>query len=191
MTNGLDFRTRQAIQYWRSSGLDVRPWVYRLYPDQAHSFLLELARFAVQDNPYEDVAAGFYILNTNHNNDPADHRDMIENRKAAAYFSPWKYKIDQLSKRDTVFLYQSAVGIVAMGRASGKLETAAYHGDPKHTDEEHYMALDQFRRVDPPVPASEIKDVTGTNYVFRGTMFSMDAESAGALLEHIQKRPTV
>lgn len=191
VTNGLDFRTRQAIQYWRFSGLDVRPWVYRVYPDQARSFLLELSRFAVQDNPYEDVATSFYILNTNHNNDPADHHDMIENRKAAAYFSPWKYKIDQLSKRDTVLLYQSGVGIVAMGRASGNLETAAYHGDPKHTDEEHYMALDQFRLVDPPVPASEIKEVTGTNYVFRGTMFSMDAESASALLEQIQKRPAV
>ncbi|MBI5198202.1 MAG: hypothetical protein HZA19_06290, partial [Nitrospirae bacterium] len=31
LTNGLDFRTRQAVQYWRSSGLDVRPWVYRTY----------------------------------------------------------------------------------------------------------------------------------------------------------------
>ena len=186
VTNGLDLRTRQAIQYWRSSGLDVRPWVYRVYQDQVGSFLLELARFAVKDNPYEDVAANFYILNTNYNNKPADHHDMIESRKAAAYFSPWKYKIDQLSKGDTVFLYQSGVGVVAIGRASGNLEKAAYHGDPKHTDEEHYMVLDHFRLVDPPVPASEIKEVTGTNYVFRGTMFSMDEDSAKALLEHIQ-----
>ena len=116
---------------------------------------------------------------------------MIENKKAAAYFSPWKYKIDRLSKRDTVFLYQSGVGIVATGRASGNLETAAYHGDPKHTDEEHYMTLDQFRLVSPALPASEIKEVTGTNYPFRGTMFTIDAESASALLEHIQKQPAV
>jgi len=89
LANGLDFRTRQAVQYWRSSGLDVRPWVYRAYPDREREefFLLEIGRFAVKDNPYDDVAAGFYILNTNCGNDTADHEDMLQNRKAAAYFA--------------------------------------------------------------------------------------------------------
>ena len=191
VTNGLDFRTRQAIQYWRSSGLDVRPWIYRVYADQGQSFLLEMARFAVEDNPYEDVAAGFYILNTNYNNDPVDHEDMLKHGKAAAYFAPPKHKIAHLSKGDTVFLYQSGFGIVAMGRASGKLERAPYHGDLKHADEEYFMALDRFQRVNPPIPAAAIKEVTGTNYVFRGTMFSIDAESAEALVIHIQKQPAV
>ena len=191
LTNGLDFRTRQAVQYWRSSGLDVRPWVYRAYADRDESFLLEIGRFAVQDNPYEDVAAGFYILNTNCSNDPADHEDMLQNRKAAAYFAPWKYKIERLSKGDTVFLYQSGVGVVAMGRASGKLEKAAYHGDPKHMDEEYFRTLERFQRVDPPVPAAKIKEITGTNHRFLGTMFSLDADSGAALVGYIQKRGSV
>jgi hypothetical protein len=191
ITNGLDFRTRQAIRYWRSCNLDVRPWLYRVYPEHDDSFLLELGRFAVQDNPYEDVAPGFYILNTNYNNDPADHEDMTQNRKAAAYFSPWKYKIERLSKGDTVFLYQSGVGIVAMGRASGKLEKRPYHGDPQHHDEEYSMSLDRFQRVEPPLPAALIKEVTGANYVFRGTMFAMDEGSATALIDHIRKKGSV
>ena len=191
LTNGLDFRTRQAVQYWRSSGLDVRPWVYRMYGGTDQSFLLEIGRFAVQDNPYEDVSAGFYILNTNYSNDPRDHEDMVKNKKAAAYFAPWKYKIERLSKGDTVFLYQSGVGIVALGRAAGKLEKAAYHGDPKHMEEEYFMALERFQRADPPVPAAKIKEVTGTNYRFLGTMFSLDADSAAALVSYIQKRDSV
>ena len=191
LTNGLDFHTRQAVQYWRFSGLDVRPWVYRVYRDQRQSFLLEMARFTVKDNPYEDVAAGFYVLNTNFNNDPADHEDMLENRKAAAYFAPPKYKINQLSKGDTVFLYQSGVGVVAMGKANGKVQRAAYHGNSEHEDEEYFMTLERFHRVAPPVSAAQIKEVTESNYVFRGTMFSMDAESAGALIEYIQKRDSV
>lgn len=191
LTNGLDFRTRQGVQYWRDAGLDVRPWVYRAYTDRDGSFLLEIARFAVADNPYEDVAAGFYILNTNYSNDREDHDDMLAKRKAAAYFAPWKYKIERLSRGDTVFLYQSGAGIVAMGRASGKLEKAAYHGDPKHADEEYFMTLDRFQRVDPPVPAAKIKEVTGTNHRFLGTMFSVDAEGAAALSAYIQKRGQV
>jgi len=191
LTNGQDFRTRQAVQYWRSSGLEIKPWVYRAYADRDESFLLEIGRFAVQDNPYEDVAAGFYILNTNYSNDPADHEDMLQNRKAAAYSTPWKYKIERLSKGDTVFLYQSGVGVVAMGRASGKLEKAARHGDPKHKDEEYFRTLERFQRVDPPVPAAKIKEVTGTNHRFLGTMFSLDADSAAALVGYIQKRGSV
>jgi hypothetical protein len=187
LTNGLDFRTRQAIQSWRRAGLDVRPWVYRVYATGDDTFLLEVARFAVEDNPYEDARAGFYILNTNYGNDPADHEDMLKNKKAAAYFAPWKLKIEQLSRGDTVFLYQSGVGIIAMGRASGTLQKAAYQGDPKHAEEEYFMALDRFQRIDPPVPAAKIKEVTGANYVFRGTMFSMDADSAAGLLAHIQQ----
>lgn len=188
LTNGLDFRTRQAVQYWRSSGLEVRPWIYRAYADRDGSFLLEIGRFAVQDNPHEDVAAGFHILNTNYNNNPEDHEDMLQNKKASAYFAPWKHKIEHLSKGDTVFLYQSGVGIVAMGRASQKLEKTTYHGDPKHKDEEYFRRLERFQRIEPPIPAAKIKEVTGTNHRFLGTMFSLDAEGAESLIAYIQKR---
>ena len=185
VTNGLDFKTRQAIRYWRLAGLDIRPWVYRAYPDKEGSFLLEINRFAIEDNPYEDISTNFYILNTNHGNNPADHDDMIAHGKAAAYFVPWKHKIDRLAKGDTVFLYQSGVGIVAMGKASGNLETASYQGNPKCADEEHFMTLEAFQRIDPPLPASEIKKITKTNYVFKSTLFSIDEESGELLRQHV------
>jgi len=117
MTNGLDYETREAIQYWRSCGLDIQPWVYRIYEGQPNEMLLEMSAFRVEDNPYEDIAEGYYILNTNVSNDEKDHDDMLANHKAAAYFDPWKYKIERLARGDVVYLYQSAVGIVAMGKA--------------------------------------------------------------------------
>ena len=113
ITNGLDYKTRMAIQYWRSCGLDVRPWVYRVYRSQNDEMLLEISTFRVRDNPYEDLAEGYYILNTNFNNSQEDHNDMLSNSKAAAYFAPWKNKIERLAKGDIVFLYQSGAGIVA------------------------------------------------------------------------------
>jgi hypothetical protein len=187
LTNGLDFKTRQAIQYWRQAKLNVRPWVYRVYPDAENreGFLLEMARFSAEDNPYEDAKAGFFLLNTNFANNHADHEDMLTNRKAAAYYSPWKQKIEQLSKGDTVFLYQSGVGVVAVGRASGNLRKAPHDG---HADEEYFMALEHFQLVDPPIPAAKIKEITEANYVFRGTMFSMDEESGNRLFRFLQER---
>ena len=124
MTNGLDYRTRQAIQYWRSCKLDVRPWVYRVYPGQTDEMLLEISPFRVEDNPYEDLAEGFDILNTNISNSREDHDDMLKNHKAAADFDPWKFKIEGLAKGDVIFLYQSGVGIVAFGEADGNPRVA-------------------------------------------------------------------
>jgi len=185
ITNGLDFNTRQSIQYWRSRNLDVRPWVYRVYKDPNNELLLEMSRFAVEDNPYEDIVAGYYILNTNYGNGRIDHEDMLKNHKAAAYFSPWKHKIEQLSKGDCVFLYQNGFGIVAYGIVSGKLKKGPYHGDARYEDEEYYVALNKFHRVDPPLSAARIKEITKANYSFRGTMFSLDNESGIALQKHI------
>jgi hypothetical protein len=177
MTNGLDYRTRAAIQYWRAAGLDVRPWVYRVYRGSAEELLLEISAFRVHDNPYEDIAEGYYVLNTNIRNDQRDHEDMLRNGKAAAYYDPWKFKIERLAKGDVVFLYQSGTGIVALGEANGKLQKAAYHGNTEQAGEEYFMKLQRFQRVAPPLTAAEIKELTGVNYVFRSTMFGLDAES--------------
>jgi len=173
MTNGLDYRTREAIQYWRSCGLDIRPWVYRLYEGTSNEILLEISAFRVEDNPYEDIAEGYYILNTNISNDQVDHDDMIDNHKAAAYFDPWKYKIERLAKGDVVYLYQSRVGIVAMGKANGKLVKASYQGNPDHPNEEYFMKLLDFHKINPPVTAAEIKRISGIDYVFMQTMFGL------------------
>jgi len=183
MTNGLDYKTREAIQYWRSCGLDVRPWVYRVYKGDPGKMLLEMSPFRVADNPYEDIAEGYYILNTNFSNDERDHEDMLANKKAAAYFDPPKRRIEHLNRGDIVFLYQSGVGIVAVGEASGKLQKCAYQGNPEHMDEEYFMKLRNFKKIKPPISAGEVKKLTGVNYVFMSTMFGIDAESGKILKE--------
>lgn len=188
ITNGLDYRTRQAIQYWRSCGLDVRPWVYRVYPGQPDEMLLEMIAFRVEDNPYEDLAEGYYILNTNISSSQEDHDAMLKNRKAAAYFDPWKFKIERLAKGDVIFLYQSRSGIVALGEADGKLLKLPYHGQPENPDEEYSMKLLKFQTVAPPLTAAEIKKITEVNYVFMGVMFGLDTESGKAIRKAIHDR---
>ena len=60
VTNGIDLKTRQAIQYWREQSLDVRPWVYRVYKGVSNSeMLLEISTFSSNDNPYEDISEGY------------------------------------------------------------------------------------------------------------------------------------
>jgi hypothetical protein len=139
-----------------------------------------------RDIPDQDLACGFYLLNTNNAKQPEDDRKMLEEGKAAAFFDPWKRRIESLERGDTVFLYRSGEGIVAWGRASGRLERRAYHGDPEHDDEEYAMALLDFRRTPEPLPAWVIKAIGGRGISFRRTMTSVPEEAGRRLVEHLQ-----
>lgn len=187
ITNGLDFKTRQAILYWSQKRIDIRSWVYRLYKLSEDDILVEFDTFRISEDPYEDIEEGFYILNTNYSNDPSDDEDMINNQKAAAYFDPWKRNIEKLKRGDKIFLYRSGDGIVAMGIASGKLEKKPWHGEDKHKDEEYHMRLDKFKRLKKSLSASEIKKITGVNYRFMSTMFAVDKDSGDNLWGYISK----
>ncbi len=177
MTNGVDHKTREAVQYWRSRGLDVRPWVYRVYRDSDQKMLLEISRFTTVDDPYEDIQEGYYIVNTNYRNDPQDHDMMLNEHVAAAFFTPWKEKIARINKGDVVFLYRSGVGVVAVGVANGKLRKRPYQGNPEYPDEDFSMPLSKFELIETPVTAAEIKEICGVNYRFMSTLFSIDAEA--------------
>lgn len=186
VTNGLDFKTRQATLYWQQMGVDVKNWIYRIY-ELNGDVLVEFDTFRIGEDPYEDIEQGYYILNTNHSNDPSDDTDMLKSRKAAAYFDPWKRNISKLRKNDQIFLYRSGTGIVAMGLASGKLEKRPYHGNPKHKDEEYCMKLEKFKELNKPLRASDIKKITGVDYRFMSTMFGIDKDSGDKLLDYIRK----
>jgi hypothetical protein len=188
MTNGIDYKTRAAIQYWRQQSLDVRPWIYRVYQGTNSEMQLEISTFSSIDNPYEDISEGYAILNTNIGNSQDDHKSMIKEKIAAAYFSPWKHKIENLAKGDIVFLYQSGVGIVAVGKASGERQTRNYHNNQKHVDEEYFMKLQQFHLLGSPMSASEIKGVTGVNHRFMSTMFGVDADSGKKLYKEAMSK---
>lgn len=182
VTNGIDLKTREAIQYWREQSLDVRPWVYRVYKGATNSeMLLEISTFSSNDNPYEDISEGYYILNTNINNSEDDHNAMLREKKAAAFYSPPKFNIEKLNRGDIIFLYESGVGIVAVGIADGNLQKRNYHDEPEEVDEEYFMKLNKFHLLTRPISPSEIREITGINYVFNRTMFGVDSDNGQRL----------
>lgn len=110
---------------------------------------------------------------------------MVNNAFAAAFHAPWKNKIERLKKGDHVFLYRSRIGIVAHGQASGDLQRSDYHGEP---EEAYSMSLTNFRKVDPPLLASEIKEIGNTNYVFMQTMFAVGEDAGKELISALANR---
>lgn len=185
LTNGIDVKTREAILYWKKQGLDINGWIYRIYRTKSNELYLEFNTYKTIDDPFEDIEEGYFILNTNYSNDPDDDKDMIINKKAAAYYDPWKKSIARMQKGDKVFLYRSGTGIVARGIVKGNLKKADHHGKP---DEEYYVELRSFAGVKNPLPASEIKSITGIDYRFMKTCFAVDRESGNRIWEELTKR---
>ncbi|AKL96151.1 hypothetical protein CACET_c27060 [Clostridium aceticum] len=111
-----------------------------------------------------------YIINTNKSNCPTDESDMLHNKKCAAYFSPWKYYIDEIEANDIIFLYSSGRGIIARGIATGIPETKDYRGE---IDEEHYMELDRFQILSTPLEASEITKIVQHRLQYNQTVISL------------------
>lgn len=120
----------------------------------------------------------YVVLNTNKRRGMNDHLNMVNNGIAAAFYDPWKFKIDSLKKGDIVFLYESGVGIVGVGKANGQLEVQDYGKD---VDETHQQRLTDYKRVKP-LGAMEIRKITESKMVFLQTMFRVVAKH-GVLIE--------
>lgn len=100
-----------------------------------------------------------YIVNTNRSNNTANEQEMLTQKKVSAYYTPWKYFIDEIETGDIVFLYGNGQGIIARGIATGVVEVADIGTEEK---EEHYMHLDRFEILARPLPPSKITEIAQT-----------------------------
>ncbi len=123
-----------------------------------------------EDDSTEQGSINFHVLNTNKKHDLNDHREMLSEGIAAAFYDPWKLNIDRIQKNDTVFLYENGVGIVAYGKGSGDTLKKDHYGD---TDECHFQKLLDFTVLDKPLSAAEVKKILERNVVFLRTMSAM------------------
>lgn len=125
----------------------------------------------------------YYFVNTNKANDPITHKNMLANGTAAAFLDPWKRKINRLKTGDVVFLYESGVGIVATGVASGKTEMLPYEGK---ADEEYRQQLSDYKRVKP-FSAKEIKALIEKSLFYYNTMFRVSSEEGKKIEKSLEK----
>lgn len=182
MTNGLDQRTVEGILYWKKNGLNIDAIIYWVY-EIGGEYYIEFDMYSPVEG-FLEYESSNYILNTNSENDSGDHEAMLREQKAAAYIHGWKEKIDKLQKGDVVFLYQSKVGIVAYGYASGKTKKAFYKEEPEG---EHFQQLKPFKLLKTPMSAAKMKEVAKQGFSFRMTMYSISDECRDRLLEEIQR----
>ena len=132
---------------------------------------VKVAEEAITEDEIDDkIAANFYVLNTNKKHDLNDHKEMISEGIAEAFYDPWKFNIDKIQKNDTIFLYENGVGIVAYGKGYGDKFKKDHYGD---TDECHYQKLIDFVVLETPLSAAKIKEILDRNVVFLRVMSAM------------------
>jgi len=187
MTNGLDIKTRQSIKYWRENGIEIIPWIYRIYEKDTEIFL-EFNTLRTEDDPLEDVEADYYVVNTDIDADKQNDSDMIEFHKAAAYFDPWKFKIEKKKKGDHVFLYRNGEGIVARGIATSSYKKKDYQDNPEYKNEEDYVPLTKFEVLEEPLSHADTVEITGIYRRFT-TCISIDQKSWTLLSDEFSNRP--
>lgn len=115
-------------------------------------------------------SCNFHVLNTNKRHSIEDHEEMLSEGIAAAFYDPWKQNINRIKKNDIVFLYENGTGIVAYGKGSGEVLKRNHNGDK---DQCHYQKLVDFKVLDKPMSASEVKKTLNRNVVFLRTMSGM------------------
>lgn len=130
----------------------------------------------------------FFLVNTNFNNDPNDHFDMLKKSEVSAFFDDWKKNIAWLKNGDQVFLYQSGVGFVGYGVVNGDLIKSNYKSK---ADEKYSKKLDSFVTGFKPVKAREFKDLTKSNTSFRQVMVGLTRAQGEALRNEILRRSSV
>lgn len=182
VTNGLDQATVESVIYWKSCGLNIDAIVYWVFEIEGE-YYIEFNTYSQIEN-YLEYENNCYVVNTNSKTDPKYTEDMIKEKKAAAYWPGWREKIAKLQKGDIVFLYKSGTGIVAYGKADGKLNKCECDG---YEDYEYNMHLDDFVVLKDPISAAEMKEITDCGYNFRQTLFSISQSSADKIIAYVNK----
>lgn len=177
VTNGVDQETLEAISYWKNNGLNIDAIVYWVYKLNNQSFI-EFDMYSPVEGfiSYENNS---FVVNT------CGKTEMIDEQKAAAYYPGWREKIQRLQKGDYVFLYHSGAGIVAYGIADGVLRKKDCDG---HKDYEYYMHLNDFKKLQKPITANEMKVLAEKGFPFPQTMYTISDQVKNIFVREIEEK---
>lgn len=178
VVNGMDYSTIESISYWKRSGLKIYALVYWLFEINKEYFI-EFNMFSPVAGYIETDSSG-YIANTNLSYSSTDSDDMIKNRKVSAYGGHC-YKINQIQKGDTVFLYENGTGIIAYGKASGKVEIIK-------SNDEYFQKLNEFVKLATPLNYASLNKICERRVGVRGTLISLGQDEPKKIIQYIKEK---
>jgi len=124
----------------------------------------------------------YYNVNTNRRHNQKAQQEMLSENKAATHYQ--KFLMYNLEEDDVVFLYESKVGIVALGEVGkGEVIIKKCRNDDQHEDgNEYYRNLNNFKILSQPLTFAKIKEITRKYY---GCVHAMNcvSDDCGAAIQ--------
>ena len=180
VTHGLDIDTISAVEYWNRKGVKIECAPYHIYLIADEPYI-QFNTYSPEHEIVVEHNTNYIIVNTNATWMEDAWESMLGEGKASAYYDR-KYSITRIKKGDLVYLYHTAVGVIAKGTAKSGYEKAAVGGDP---DEEFYIPLDfsggwkLYKEKWEMAPnAGQINRRLESRHRFRQTVFSVSKEMA-------------
>jgi len=164
-----DIMLMQIIDYWKSKGLSIDFFPYRIYHINNKSYLEFFAKpYDYHLNPAERKGV---LFDTNGRFDHGDgyecFREMINTSKVSAYGSR-KEAVLCLNTNDYVFYSQIGNGIVGAAKVKGRKEktrTHPDHGDEWYWDVEFLTSKPSYLKFIPTLMSfSEVKNFLGKDF---------------------------
>ncbi len=147
-----DERLVDAVDYWKSKGLNIDFIPYRIYLiGDEYYFEFFSKPYDTHINPKDKKGI---IFDTNRTYDEDSIWDMIEKHKVSAYGSI-AYQVDYFNRGDYVFYYHKGYGIVAAGKVkSDKKENPEYTRDNESYKDVELLTpeihnINEIRRISP------------------------------------------
>ena len=191
IANGLDYDTWDAIAYWKTKGLKISPLIYRLFylSDELH---IDFDPYGPFPDAPKDPEGGLYVINTNLTYDPDAYKEMVSERKGAAYYGR-KYAIQNIQAGNIVCLYHVGVGVIGIGKAKADYLAKDIGSD---AEAEYYVPIDFEYLVDitkedwteAAVHAWEINQHFSTSHRFRQTVFRLPFEFSEFIRDKFEEK---
>lgn len=168
VTDGADDETIGAVNHWQRHGLDIDIWPYRVYAGSNDFFELELPELYIRGHRISSSVPGIFLVNSNRSYEPATEPYMLTHGVALATADKWMRKINRITAGSRVLLYGNGVGILALGIATPERRDGDLNGTSMR-----FVKLRDFKKLQHPIPPSEIKQVGGKDFVFRHTVLEL------------------
>ena len=140
----------------------------------------------VKNDETEDTevlnSSKYFLLNTCKRHSIDYHDFMINNGYAAAFDTWHKEQINQIKKGDIVFLYANGKGISGYGVASGNTVKFTYDGEPEYC---YYQELDNYRKLDIPLKAKDIRELCTRTPIFLRTLSRMNKDDGEVIYQKL------
>lgn len=183
VVNQTDGETLTAIEHWQNQGLDIRVWLYEVYPGDDAKFRIDLPDLYHRGIKISSSSSQVFLVNTDRRYNAESEPYMLKHHRALATSPDYMPKINRLATGSRVLLYRSGEGIIAGGTATAEKKNDFLGEKPIR-----YVQLKDFFLLETSIKPAESKALFNQNLPVIGTISAISNAVADRVWDEALKR---